>query len=1423
MRRNNVSATGDHHQQQQQHAEDDSNTNKKDERQGGGGGGGEAPQQQQQQQQKTRHFKQHSHGNIARSAHFHSHDDDEVDSAPPVILTNSPGTPPKKVWEKSYHKFLTLHRRGGAGGGSTTAGAAAAGDTNNNNTRTRHHHHHHQQQHSASSPSTLALTAAETCSTSSSNFSQHTSISQQQQQPQQALQQQQQQQSSLTPKGLMSRTIMTTSTRLAVKQQRQSGESTTLQHQDDSSAPPLSPSPPAAISVPGGTAVAFKEAHDSSVRGGNFFSQVFRSSSGGTTTSPSSQHSHGGSNKPHRKIKSIISVSSDELDGTLRRGAQKSSYCSSSSSNSHGGSHQTLAAISATAAAAAGTSFTRGEGSGSGSRGGRGTTRQRTTSTDSYGQHQHHHQQQQQQKLQHSHAYQISPGGTTTTRRTASLSMGSFATSSSSLNHNNSNNNSLLLPVAPPPPPVLLQGGGGGAASAAVLQQQQNQQQRHDEQEDEDDSLLHGLLLEPPPLTTCNISARTSSASSFLAGRTFLPPVNSIIQGGAGTGGPRSLINGIVAVAPQLPPPPPPVSTITTTTTSATATADGTRNSPCGMVVTENDDDDDDGNEREEEQGGTGHYDELDERVNIKPSSGGDCSSPSSFSSSPSSVAIAAVAAAAMPTSQPMTASAMKKAFTDFHNSQTTGHDGGSAYLHGGGRGDRDSSNRIFGSNGGSGGGSVANIEIAAAIGIHSDNSHHHHDSSFHKAEHLFWAAPPPTLTSVVSHGNLKQQAAGIVAAPSSFPSSASALCLESVPEHHRTDGRFDHHQQQHHRQSRILRPFNRVDSWQPGRRYLIAPAILAACPTAVWHSLGGGSSCSLSSNSGSTNDASSPFIHYRPDASPLSAQQAAVAIAENDSSNQGLFQRIVLGDCLISHGVLGAKGARSTQPSRIAAQWSSACLVLQQNYLLEFPQGTFGDKKSANASSTTTSATVAEGAATTALAAAEAASAATPSMMQHYQQQQAQPRGYAHLEFSQTFAQDDFCDALELQYYASPCAKKDLRVVLIRLSQKSAKERDGWKTCLNRAASLQMEDLYSILTRGEFEKQGGPEQQQQHYSKKGIDALSNHGHHDDKDEKVVLGKGQYSAVYPARRKDASQSIVALKVLEKNSFWKLVVKGREASVQATLSAKCSNLNSFLKLRGLFESSTHVVLELEYLQGTVDLFQYISSKGVLNESEAAQILSDILHSLSAMSQIGLAHRDVKPANVLMCNHSSKENTSDNCSNTKDSSSPLTRVKVCDFGMSTFVGVDGQVRGRCGTPGYVAPEIFSAGIHGGYGNQVDVFSAGVTLYVMLCGYEPFYGESDAELVENNRQAKVDFPPEEWGCVSQLAIDLVRRMMEPDPRLRPSAKEVLKHAWFQKHDATVHTPDQKKKVSNIQQQQHENDKIDDSSPDASACVIS
>mmetsp|Transcript_3069 Transcript_3069/g.6252 ORF Transcript_3069/g.6252 Transcript_3069/m.6252 type:complete len:798 (-) Transcript_3069:180-2573(-) len=522
------------------------------------------------------------------------------------------------------------------------------------------------------------------------------------------------------------------------------------------------------------------------------------------------------------------------------------------------------------------------------------------------------------------------------------------------------------------------------------------------------------------------------------------------------------------------------------------------------------------------------------------------------------------------------TESAIKKAFTEFHNSQESGSDAFSAYL-----GD-DSSLR--------------------------DND-------------IFYQIPHKFTRSVSVTGSMPQVREGV---PQTFG------------------------------EERVLRPVVGTDKWQAGRRYLIGPAALATCHESV--------------------------------AGSLAADHASPAVTATDDTSR--FGTVVLGNCHMCYG----------GPERNAddQMWSSAKLVLRQNYILEFDVN---------------GGTV--------------------------------PRGYAHLQYAVAYPHAHFRDMMELHFYGSPCAKSDKRILLIRLQD--ADQVGAWRTLLNRAASLTLEDIYDI-------------------------------------QPGILGKGQYSTVHKAIRRGGSTKEVAVKLFDKNQFWRLVQKGveradtitREIAVQATLTRRRNDLYSFIHLHGFFETSDHIIMEMELLDGT-DLFKHISSRGVLPEPEAARILAELLRVIVAMNEVGLSHRDIKPANVLMCKYSPSE----------------PHIKLCDFGMATFAGTDGLVRGRCGTPGYVAPEIFTAGLHGGYGNKVDIFSCGVTLYVMLCGYEPFYGTSDEELIEANRNAELEFPKEEWSTVSQQAINLVKSMMSVDPERRPSASRVLSDPWILKHTQPVVPP--------------------------------
>jgi serine/threonine protein kinase len=102
----------------------------------------------------------------------------------------------------------------------------------------------------------------------------------------------------------------------------------------------------------------------------------------------------------------------------------------------------------------------------------------------------------------------------------------------------------------------------------------------------------------------------------------------------------------------------------------------------------------------------------------------------------------------------------------------------------------------------------------------------------------------------------------------------------------------------------------------------------------------------------------------------------------------------------------------------------------------------------------------------------------------------------------------------------------------------------------------------------------------------------------------------------------------------------------------------------------------------------------------------------------------------------------------------------------------------------TAGFVAPEIFAARANEGYNSNVDVFSCGAVLYTALCGYEPFYGECEAELIEANKLGIFEFHMPEWSSVAEDAKDLVAQLMERNPAQRLTPQQALQHPWLARH---------------------------------------
>ena len=134
--------------------------------------------------------------------------------------------------------------------------------------------------------------------------------------------------------------------------------------------------------------------------------------------------------------------------------------------------------------------------------------------------------------------------------------------------------------------------------------------------------------------------------------------------------------------------------------------------------------------------------------------------------------------------------------------------------------------------------------------------------------------------------------------------------------------------------------------------------------------------------------------------------------------------------------------------------------------------------------------------------------------------------------------------------------------------------------------------------------------------------------------------------------------------------------------------------NIIKLYEVYESDNHVYLVLELLHGG-ELFERIVKKGQYSEKDACILMRNLLSALAYMHGKGLMHRDLKPENLIL-----KDNEND------------WDVKIADFGLATTISGDFLFK-RCGTPGYVAPEILA---DEKYDEKVDVFSAGVILYIL-----------------------------------------------------------------------------------------------------------
>ncbi|KAK8926599.1 Calcium-dependent protein kinase 13 [Platanthera zijinensis] len=263
------------------------------------------------------------------------------------------------------------------------------------------------------------------------------------------------------------------------------------------------------------------------------------------------------------------------------------------------------------------------------------------------------------------------------------------------------------------------------------------------------------------------------------------------------------------------------------------------------------------------------------------------------------------------------------------------------------------------------------------------------------------------------------------------------------------------------------------------------------------------------------------------------------------------------------------------------------------------------------------------------------------------------------------------------------------------------------------------------------------------------------------------LGRGEFGVTYLCMDRD-SRELLACKSISKRKL-RTAIDVEDVRREVAIMRHLPRSPSIVSLREACEDDNAVHLVMELCEGG-ELFDRIVARGHYTERAAAAVTKTIMEVVQLCHLHGVIHRDLKPENFLFANK--KEN------------SPL---KAIDFGLSIFFKPGEKFSEIVGSPYYMAPEVLKRN----YGPEIDIWSAGVILYILLCGVPPFWAETEQGVAQAILRGNIDFKREPWPQVSENAKDLVRQMLEPDPKRRLIATQVLEHTWLQNAKKAPNVP--------------------------------
>ena len=250
-----------------------------------------------------------------------------------------------------------------------------------------------------------------------------------------------------------------------------------------------------------------------------------------------------------------------------------------------------------------------------------------------------------------------------------------------------------------------------------------------------------------------------------------------------------------------------------------------------------------------------------------------------------------------------------------------------------------------------------------------------------------------------------------------------------------------------------------------------------------------------------------------------------------------------------------------------------------------------------------------------------------------------------------------------------------------------------------------------------------------------------------------TLGEGSFGKVKLAQHLSTGQR-VALKIINRKTLAKSDMQGR---IEREISyLRLLRHPHIIKLYDVIKSKDEIIMVIEY--AGKELFDYIVQRGKMPEDEGRRFFQQITSAVEYCHRHKIVHRDLKPENLLL--------------------DEQLNVKIADFGLSNIMTDGNFLKTSCGSPNYAAPEVISGKLYAG--PEVDVWSAGVILYVMLCGRLPFDDEFIPALFKKISNGVYTLP----NYLSPGAKHLLTRMLVVNPLNRITIHEIMEDEWFKQN---------------------------------------